>query len=297
MQAAADAAHVENQLPSDTMGNRESLKLEPAALDPLTVADGFGGYLSTIFVVAAAAAVVFGLFAAGSGEPLLLTILAVLAMLGLFMLFALAAGHMRIGARLPAGDVLKAALDASDEPALIASAAGHVFYWNPAQEVMFGRSESGPLAALEAAFSGDPECSQAFFRLNRAAERGEFRGEELRLKSTAAAPRRPTWLRITVRPFASPERDIDARKRDTLVLWQIADITAERTREAQRVGALEAALAGFDSMPMGFLSVANDGTVLHVNATFEGWLGFTRGKCAPARPRWLTSPEKTAPAF
>jgi two-component system cell cycle sensor histidine kinase/response regulator CckA len=260
------------------MGNREALKLEPAALDPLTVADGFGGYLSTIFVVAAAAAVVFGLFAAGSGEPLLLTILAVLAMLGLFMLFALAAGHMRIGARLPAGDVLKAALDASDEPALVASASGNVFYWNPAQEAMFGRSESGPLAALESAFGSDPECSQAFFRLNRAAERAEFRREEIRLKSTPAAPRRPTWLRITVRPFASPERDVDAKQRDTLVLWQIADITDERTREAQRVGGLEAALAGFDSMPMGFLSVAPDGTVLHVNATFEGWLGFTRGE-------------------
>jgi len=110
------------------MGNREALKTEAAALDPLTVADGFGGYLSTIFVCAAAAAVVFGLFASGSGEPLLLTILAVLAMLGLFMLFALAAGHMRIGARLPAGDVLKAAMDASDEPALVAGTSGNVLY-------------------------------------------------------------------------------------------------------------------------------------------------------------------------
>lgn len=277
MPSAATAAHDENQLASADMGNREALKLE-AALDPLTVADGFGGYLSTIFVVAAAAAVVFGLFAAGSGEPLLLTILAVLAMLGLFMLFALAAGHMRIGARLPAGDLLKAALDSSDEPALIASASGNVLYWNPAHEAMFGRSQSGALAALEAAFGGDQESSQAFFRLNRAAERGELRREEFRLKATPLAARRPMWLRLTVRPFASPERDLDASKREALVLWQIADITEERMREAQKIGGLEAALAGFDSMPMGFLSVANDGTVTHVNATFEGWLGFTRGE-------------------
>ena len=279
MPSAADAVSIENQLASPAMGNGEALKTEAAALDPLTVADGFGGYLSTIFVCAAAAAVVFGLFASGSGEPLLLTILAVLAMLGLFMLFALAAGHIRIGARLPAGDVLKAALDASDEPALVASPSGNVFYWNPAHEAMFGQSESGALAALEAAFSGDPESSQAFFRLNRAAERGEVRREEIRLKATPLAPRRPTWLRLSVRPFPSPERDaIDGSKRGALVLWQVADITDERTRESQKIGALEAALAGFDSMPMGFLSVASDGTVTHVNATFEGWLGFTRGE-------------------
>jgi len=279
MPSVAKAVSVENQLASPNMSNREALKTEAAALDPLTVADGLGGYHSTIFVCAAAAAVVFGLFASGSGEPLLLTILAVLAMLGLFMLFALAAGHIRIGARLPAGDVLKAALDASDEPALVASPSGNVLYWNPAHEAMFGESESGALAALEAAFGGDPESSQAFFRLNRAAERGEIRREEIRLKPTPLAPRRPTWLRLSVRPFPSPERDaIDGSKRSALVLWQVADITDERTREAQKIGALESALAGFDSMPMGFLSVANDGTVTHVNATFEGWLGFTRGE-------------------
>ena len=101
------------------MKDREALKIEAAPLDPLTAADGFGGFLSTIFVVAAAGAVVFGLLASGSGEPLLLTIIAVLAMLGLFLLFGIAAGHVRIGARMPAGDVLKAAADAIDEPQMV----------------------------------------------------------------------------------------------------------------------------------------------------------------------------------
>ena len=260
------------------MSDREALKIEAAALDPLTAADGFGGYLSTIFVVAAAGAVVFGLLASGSGEPLLLTILGVLAMLGMFMLFGITAGHVRIGSRMPAGDILKAALDASDEPALVASPGGYVHYWNAAHDAMFGSSESGPLAALEALFGGDPEASQAFFRLSRAAERGEVRREEIRLKVTPHTPRRPTWLRVSVRPFPSPIRTGGINsEREVLVLWQMADITDERTREAQKIGGLEAALAGFDSMPMGFLSVAGDGTISHVNATFEGWLGFRRG--------------------
>ena len=278
MSVATQVADHENQITSAPMSDREALKIEAAALDPLTAADGFGGYLSTIFVVAAVGAVVFGLLAAGSGEPLLLTILGVLAMLGMFMLFGIAAGHVRIGSRMPAGDVLKAALDVSDEPALVASPGGYVHYWNASHDAMFGTSESGPLAALEAVFSGDPEASQAFFRLSRAAERGEVRREEIRLKVTPQTPRRPTWLRVSVRPFPSPARSGGVNvEREVLVLWQMADITDERTREAQKVGGLEAALAGFDSMPMGFLSVASDGTVSHVNATFEGWLGFRRG--------------------
>jgi len=281
MPLATDAVPLENQIALPAMGDREALKLnvEAAALDPLTVADGFGGFVSTIFVVAAAGAVVFGLLAAGSSEPLLLTLLGVLAMLGMFMLFGIAAGHVRIGARLPVGDVLKAALDAGDEPAVVTTPSGGVLYWNPAHEAMFGTSDSGALAALETAISGDPEASQAFFRLNRAAERGETRREEIRLKASVQAPRRPVWLRIGVRPFPSPVRDpIEGRKRDGLVLWQVTDITDERNREAQKIGGLEAALVGFDSMPMGFLSVAADGTVTHANATFEGWLGFSRGE-------------------
>ena len=105
----ARAVSPSNRVASLAMKDREALKIEAAPLDPLTAADGFGGFLSTIFVVTAAGAVVFGLLASGSGEPLLLTIIAVLAMLGLFLLFGIAAGHIRIGARVPAGDVLNAA--------------------------------------------------------------------------------------------------------------------------------------------------------------------------------------------
>ena len=144
----AEALAPSNQVASVPMKDREALKIEAAPLDPLTAADGFGGFLSTIFVVTAAGAVVFGLLASGSGEPLLLTIIAVLAMLGLFLLFGIAAGHIRIGARVPAGDVLKAAADAIDEPKMVARADGSVIYWNPAFDTLFGRSESGPRAAL-----------------------------------------------------------------------------------------------------------------------------------------------------
>lgn len=268
----AEAVLASNQIASATMKDREALKIEAAPLDPLTAADGFGGFLSTIFVVAAAGAVVFGLLASGSGEPLLLTIIAVLAMLGLFLLFGIAAGHVRIGARMADGDALKAAADAIDEPQMVARADGNFLYWNPAFEKMFGRSEAGPRAALETAVSGDPEASQALFRLMRAAERGEGRREDIRLRPTTSG-QRPSWIRVAVRPFASPDRGGDASNKDMLALWQITDVSKDKEREAQKIGNLEAALAAFDTMPAGFMAISGEGTITHVNTSFETWLG------------------------
>ncbi len=293
---SADAHAQQNQLASPIMRDREALKIEGGPLDPLTAADGFGGFLSTIFVVAAAGAVVFGLLASGSGEPLVLTLIAVLAMLGMFLLFGIAAGHIRIGARTPAGDILKAAADAMDEPCLIAKADGAVLYWNPALDAMFGRAEAGPLAALEAAVGGDPEAAQALFRLMRSAERGEMRREDVRLKPVPNG-RRPSWLRLTVRPFPSPEggssepsghpgresgREANREAgrtsgREILSLWKISDISGDKAREAQKIGNLEAALSAFDTMPAGFISVAGGGVITHINASFEHWLGYARG--------------------
>ena len=258
------------------MKDREALKIGAAPLDPLIAADGFGGFLSTIFVLAAAGAVVFGLLASGSGEPLLLTIIAVLAMLGLFMLFGIAAGHVRIGARMPAGDVLKAATDAIDDPHMVTRADGRMLYWNPAFEAMFGASEAGPRGALEAAVSGDPEASQSLFRLMRAAERGEARREDIRLRILPSG-RRPSWIRVTVRPFVSPEDAGQQSDSNVLSLWQIADVSGDKAREAQKIGNLESALAAFDTMPAGFMAIAGDGTITHVNASFETWLGHDAG--------------------
>ena len=272
-----DVPTIENQLDSRSMKARETLRLETSPIDPLTAAEGFGGFLPTIFIAAAAGAIVFGLLASGSGEPLLLTVIALLAMLGMFLLFGIAAGHIRIGARVAPADLLKAASDTADEPQIIAQSDGTVIYSNAAHDQMFGRHEAGPLSALESALTGDAEAVQALFRLMRAAERGETRSEEVRLRHGAVA-RWPSWVRISVRPFASPDRVAESLSlRQRLVHWQITDVSGDRTREAQRIGGLEASLATFDAMPAGFMSVAADGAVTHINAAFEQWLGYPAG--------------------
>jgi two-component system cell cycle sensor histidine kinase/response regulator CckA len=192
------------------------------------------------------------------------------------MLFAIAAGHLRFGARVAPGDLVKAAMDASDEPQIIAEADTSILYANAAVERVLGRHEAGPFSALEASLSGDGEGMQAFFRLTRAAERGETRSEDVRLRSGAG--RDLSWGRITVRPFLPPEGATDfGSRRPRVISWQITDITAEKSRETQRLDRLEASLLAFDAMPAGFMWVSAEGAVVHVNTAFEHWLGYPSG--------------------
>ena len=270
-----DAPAIENQIDSEPMKDREALRIDAATIDPLNTAEGFGGFLPIALIVAAAGALVFGLLASSSGKPVLLTVIAVLAMLGMFLIFGVAAGHIRIGARVAPGDLLKAAADASDEPQILAHLDSTVVYANAALDDMFGRHEAGAFAALDAVMSAEPEATQALFRLTRAAERGEIRNEDVHLRPGPS--RRPAWVRISVRPFVSTGNGDGTVTRQRLALWRIRDISKDKAQEAQRVGTLETALAAFDTMPAGFMSIAGDGTILHVNAAFEHWLGYPVG--------------------
>ena len=270
----SEAAADENQLDSLAMNDGETMRIESTPLDPLSASEGIGGFLPTVFIAVAAGAAVFGLLASGSGEPLLLTVIAVLAMLGLFLLFGIAAGHIRVGSRLTAADLLRASADAASEPQFIARTDGTVLYSNAAVEVLLGRHDAGALSALEAALSHDPEATQALFRLIRAGERGEAHQEIIRLSGASRGT--PEWISAKVRPFA-PISGGKVTARERTVFWELTDVTASRREDGARTHALQTALAGFDAMPAGFMLVAEDGVVRHVNTTFEHWLGFAAG--------------------
>jgi len=271
----SDASIFENQLDSRSMKDSEALRIDAAPVDPLSSAEGFGGFLPLIIIATAGGSILFGLLASSSGEPLLLTVIALLAMFGTFMLFGIAAGHIRLGARVSSSDLLKAAIDAQDEPQILATADGTVLYANAAVEGVLGRHEAGPFSALESLLTHDAAGTQAFFRLTRAAERGEALREDVRLRPGLEG--RPAWLRVSVRPFPAPEHGDDVSARQRLLSWQILDVTSEKSEEAQYVERLEASLAAFDIMPAGFMWVSGDGGILHVNAAFEQWLGYQAG--------------------
>ncbi len=266
---APQASPTQNQIASLRMRERDAIELPSPPFDAINPVQGLGSYLPTVGAVAAGAAAAYAIVVSGTGLPVLVGLVVALATIGLFFLFAYSAGYIRFGQRSPLGDVVKAATDELETGVLIVARGGEPIYANAAFETIAGRSDADRLGALQELCAGEPLASAALFRLARAAERGETLAEEFALRRSASAERIPRTLQLSVRPFVTGASEKDAG----LVLWHIADVTAERQREAARLIGFEMQLAQFDSAPIGLASMAADGTLLHINATLARWIG------------------------
>lgn len=259
-----------NQLASLTMSESKTPSDRIAADDPLAALRSGGGYATILVVLAAGGAAILSLIAAESSSPFFLPILATLAMFGVFFVLGMAAGHIRIGERLPEADLLKAINDSQDEAILVMTRRNQPIYANRAMSAIIGRSESGALGMLENAFTGVSEAAEALFRLNRAVMAGETRSEIL------PAPTRPNettprYFKVSVRPFSTAQLQRDPGQ---LAIWTLTDVTRERREEAARSAAVAAELGLYDTMPLGLVKMDADGLVTHANRTFLDWIGM-----------------------
>ncbi|HJU32458.1 MAG TPA: response regulator [Hyphomicrobiaceae bacterium] len=228
-----------------------------------------GAYLLVAGIGASGVLAVFALFAGGAGEGAKLGLLGLLAAAGAFLLLGLLSAYLRMSERAAEAEVVKAMADGLDVGLEIVDPQGVIVYRNRALHRLAGR-RAGGTATLEELLSGEPDSAQSFFRLNRAAERAEARDEEFCIRSGPAAVRGGRWLRIGVRPFLAPRKDGGEARR--LTLWQVSDVTFERTREIEAVSGLEATKGFYDSLPQGLFAVAPDGRISHLNATLQQWL-------------------------
>src|SRR6266581_3902556 len=110
--------------------------------------------LIALVLVGAAAGLLF--VGRSNAEPYILALLAVLAMVGIFLLFALATGILRATGRETASPLIKAVVDGA------------------------GAADVRP---VERAFIGDPGVSEAVYRLLKAAREGRRLEEEVRVGS------------------------------------------------------------------------------------------------------------------
>ena len=227
------------------------------------------GALLLIGLTAFGGLAVLALFASGAGELAMLGLLALLAVAGAFLIFGLLSGYLRLSERVAEVEMVKTIADGLDSGLEIVGEQGAVLYRNRALQRLTG-GRTGRQATLEELLAGEPDSAQAFFRLNRAAERSEARDEEFFVRSHLGGGWTGRWLRVSVRPFLAPSRAGAAGQR--LTLWQVADVTRERTREIETVSGLESTLAFYDSLPQGLFAVAPDGRIAHVNATLSQWL-------------------------
>jgi two-component system cell cycle sensor histidine kinase/response regulator CckA len=278
---------VQNQLRFGSMARIRALH-GPSALPPVARAAGIGiGYFAFVLVLLA----VGGLSATALGigrivEPLGLGLLAVLAAGGVFLVFGLWSGFLRLSERQAEADIVKTATDGLDSGLQIVDRTGAVLYRNHALRRLTG-TRSGRHATLEELFASEPQSTEAFYRLNRAAERGEAREEEFYVRSAAMEAAAGRWLQVSVHPFPAPSGRAQEHR---LTLWQVRDVTRERTREVETVSGLRSTLAFYDDLPQGLLAVAADGRVAHVNATLANWLALR-----PEAMRTLTLADIVSP--
>lgn len=278
----ADTTPSPNRLTSFTMKMREAMKVETTSFDPLAAASSLGGVAVIAVGILVSASAIFASLARTSHDPLLLTVLALFAMLGLFFVFGFAAGHIRVGTSLAKSDLAISALDRMTDPVLIGRADGHAHYVNPAFTAAFGRSDAGPLAAIEALTPGRHEAGRALYRLMRAAERGEALAEDIVLADITGTHRvyRASVTALLTKAAALPpvaEQPANAAVAQKLVVWRFADLSAERADAERRTAFLERALSGVDQAPAGLMTVDGNGVITHVNGSFLEWLGHGAG--------------------
>ncbi len=259
-----------NQLASLPMSEGKPPSDRIAADEPLAALRSGGGYATILVVLTAAGAAILSLIAAESSSPFFLPILATLAMFGVFFVLGMAAGHIRIGERLPEADLLKAINDSQDEALLVMTRRNQPIYANRAMSAIIGRSESGALGLLENAFAGVSEASEALFRLNRAVTAGETRSEILPA-ATLASESAPRYFKVAVRPFSTETLQLDP---GPLAIWTLTDVTEERREETARRAAIAAELGLYDTMPLGLVKIDADGVITHANQTLLHWIGM-----------------------
>ena len=228
-----------------------------------------GGSIVLVLLVAAgivAVAVALMTIGRAQAQPYILGVLALLAMVGLFNLFAFAAGIIRFTDRTADDPVMGRIADHAYDGLAVTDPQGHVVYSNAAYLTLTGAASPQDVRPVERVFIGNPDVSEAVFRLLKAAREGKRQQEEVRIAGSDGAQGR--WLRMRVRPLGESKREAK------YAVWSIADITRDRERQEDVFQELQHAIEYLDHAPCGFFSVAPAGDVVYVNATLANWLDY-----------------------
>ena len=226
-----------------------------------------GGSIVLVLLVAGgivAAALALMTIGRAQAQPYILGLLALLAMAGLFSLFAFAAGIIRFADRRADDPVTGRIADHAHDGVAVTNPRGHVVYFNAAYLALTAAASAAEVRPVERVFIGNPDVSEAVFRLLKAAREGKRQQEEVRIAGTDGDHGR--WLRLRVRPLGEGKREAK------YAVWSIADITRDRERQEDVFQELQHAIEYLDHAPCGFFSANPAGELVYVNATLANWL-------------------------
>jgi two-component system cell cycle sensor histidine kinase/response regulator CckA len=214
-----------------------------------------------MLVAAATAIVVLG---RSNAEPYILAFLAVLATVGVFSLFALACGILRLSATAAVSPLIKSVVDRAFDGVVVTDADGRVVYANAAYLDLIEASDLNDMRPVERVFIGDADASEAIYRLLKAAREGKRSQEVVRIAGVRGRP--PRWLRFKIRPLG------DSRREARLTVWSLTDVSRERERQENVFQELQHAIDYLDHAPAGFFSVDAKGDIVYLNKTLANWL-------------------------
>jgi two-component system cell cycle sensor histidine kinase/response regulator CckA len=218
--------------------------------------------LVAVLLVAAAAGLIY--VGHDYAATYILALLAALGTVGVFALFAMASGIMRLASKDHGNPLLKGLVDNAFDGILVTDQSGRVFYANTTYLDLIGASDSNDVRPIERVFIGDPDVSESIYRLLKAARESRRLQEEVRIPGAVGEAGR--WLRLRVRPLGEGKRD--AR----MTVWSIADVTRDRERQENVFQELQHAIDYLDHAPAGFFSVDAAGDIVYLNATLAAWL-------------------------
>jgi len=245
--------------PNDGRGKRQAFDKSQSA--PRSGSVGLVLVVTLLLIAAAAGLIYIG---PSYAETYILIMLAVLGTFGVFALFALASGIMRLSSREQSNPLIKQVVDYGFDGIVVTDQAGRVFYANATYLDLTGAASPDDVRPIERVFMGDPEVSEAIYRLLKAAREGRRLQEEVRIAGAPGEAAR--WLRLRVRPLGEGRRDAK------LAVWSIADVTRERERHENVFQELQHAIDYLDHAPAGFFSVDAKGAIVYLNATLATWL-------------------------
>ncbi len=234
--------------------------------------------LAASFVVAAAA---LALVEPAQAEPYVQILLGLLAVVGVFTLFAGAIGLLRFGARPLDNSLTRRIVDGFDEGVLVTDEDGRILLSNPAYAVLTRSDTQNDLKTVERLFAGHPDAAESMFRLSDAVRRRCPEEAEIRTAHPIGTVEGgPRWYRISVRPLP-PGGESERR----LAVWRIADLTGERERQETSFQELQQVVTFLDHAPAGFFSCDPTGKLTYLNATLADWLGYDLAEFEPGAIR------------
>lgn len=259
------------------MSKEDSDSFYPTPLVEQNGRPGAATRLIIFIIVLALAAVVFSVFRNRLGDPVLLGLLGVLAMIGVGYLFATVVGFIQIVPRSGSDDMSKSFLDSMLQGVVVTDSKRRVVYANRAYADMTGATNANDVKTVENLLSDVTEAGPVVQRLASGLRDGRPAEGEFRLQQAIRPGAQPgsRWYSVRARSFSAPSQKLP------LNAWQIADISRERDEQERFFLDLQKAIDHLDQAPAGFLAADPDGRVTYVNATLAEWLGIDLTNFAP----------------